>query len=148
MRSLFLLSLAITCFGASGLLAHPPQSAPPVRQSVREFQVPQPDKIVAIPQPPRTFREVTETRTYEVTPRAAIHEYVPVPVQYGVPVIREVPVYSVPVVGVPVYAVPVFGKTPVGTTRSGLFGFRQNIHNADGSVDHYGPLGGYRGTSR
>ncbi len=73
---------------------------------------------------------------------------------YEMPVVRysapaptvryvEVPVAVAPVVAAPVYfAVP--GRTPVGEYRTGVFGLKKNVVNADGTTTHYGPLGNRR----
>lgn len=133
--------------GVSGqIVAHEPLQAPPVRTSVREFPG-TPDRII----PGTPGVRITETReeipppppVVEARPRYAVPEvrYAPPAVMYAVPEVRYVAapvVYSTPVV---MYAAPLYGKVPVSSYRTGVFGLKKNVANADGTMTHYGPLG-------
>lgn len=139
----------------SDVVSHEPRQAPPPRTTVREFPG-TPDRIIPgtpgvretitreeIPPPP----PVVERRA-PVKYAAPVYyeEPVRVEVRYAVPEVRyaALPVYAAPVATVyaaPVYAVPVYGKAPVASYRTGVFGLKKNVANADGTMTHYGPLG-------
>lgn len=84
---------------------------------VREYSVPQPP--IVIPQPPRTFQEITETRVYETTPRLRAFPVADAPVYVRT---YDAPVYTVPVYTAPAYAVPVYAAPAGMTVHYGLFG--------------------------
>jgi hypothetical protein len=101
---------------------------------VREWEVPRPP--IVLEQPPRRFREVTQT--YEITaPAAEVLELpaaeLPAARTYAPPAART---YALPAVE----AAPA-GRVPVTSFRTGCNGRRLNVVYSDGRTVQFGPLG-------